>query len=481
MNTSTSPAPTAAPVRNDDDLLKAIAQNRDSQAFSQVYERYQHEAYSLALHLTGEPGLAEEAVQNAMVGIWRSAGTYRPGQARSWILRVVANASLKTLRGLRRRKEMTTAEVPEETLHAEATPEHEAERTELLDALRRCLNRLPAPNRRMVALYYAAGFSQEEIGAELEMPARTVSYKLEESLRKLREMLGKAGFAAAAPLLAGEGLREVICAGHGAPEGMRARIFDSLNRVAEHSQRLAPSTGGAVSAAKIIAVTVLCTAAASGLWFAARPAAPAPASAVTPAPAPLKAHWDFSKGPPADLLPFQGDWKWEQDKSGAGWMNSNQPGKDTPLCILFPQRFAPKPILVTLQVSVDKQAYLGIDGLWMNEAYLHPYCYWHAPFKVNSEKNTLEVIALGTHTIHRVNGHVLSIQQWQKPFAGERFGMIITHWKVRSIDLRELSEAEAAAYDVQKVLEALKAAKGSACTEVPGGPVSWDRIPEKYR
>lgn len=475
---------------SDDALLQAIAVQHDSQAFSQLYERYQHDAFNLALHLTGDRQQAEEAVQNGMVAVWRSASTYRPGNARSWILRVIANASLKTMRGIRRRKEMTTAEIPEKLLQAE-TPEREAERSELITALRRSLGRLPVLNRQLVALYFVAGYSQEEIGHELALPARTVSYKIDETIKQLRETLTKAGFAAAVPLLGSEGLREVICAGHGAPAALRARVLDSLNQAAEHSQRLAKASSTTFGAAKAaIAVTILAACVAGGWWMSQtqRQAPAQSAQRVQPlqpvvVQAPEKAfqaHWDFSKGPPQDISVIQGGWNWEKDARGDGLMNSNLPDRDIPLCVLFPQRFSAKPFLVSMDVVATRGMHLGIDCLWMREKYLPSYDYLHVLFPIKQESNRFEIYVLGSYSIHRVNGENISIYHWETPFPGDRLGMIVTHWKVKKIDMRELSLEEVTKIDVAHELEGLKA-KGAERTEVQGRDLDWDKVLPAYR
>src|SRR5579862_6284908 len=59
-------------------------------AFSELYEGHAGAAYSLALRLMENNALAEDAVQEAMLRIWKAAPTMRPGNTRAWILRIVA-------------------------------------------------------------------------------------------------------------------------------------------------------------------------------------------------------------------------------------------------------------------------------------------------------------------------------------------------------------------------------------------------------
>ena len=60
---------------DNDALLTAMAEMRDHVAAEVLFSRYERMAYGLAYNLVRNPSLAEEAVQNAMVRIWRFAHT----------------------------------------------------------------------------------------------------------------------------------------------------------------------------------------------------------------------------------------------------------------------------------------------------------------------------------------------------------------------------------------------------------------------
>ncbi len=69
----------------DDALLTAIAKERSRKAFTQFFERYQHEAFGLAYKMMGRRSWAEDAVQETMLEVWCRAATFRSGQARNWL------------------------------------------------------------------------------------------------------------------------------------------------------------------------------------------------------------------------------------------------------------------------------------------------------------------------------------------------------------------------------------------------------------
>lgn len=474
-------ASTALRQADDDVLLAAIARSQDGQAFSELYERHQHAAFNLALHLTGKRELAEEAVQEAMADVWRSATSYRPGKARSWVLRIVANASLKILRGKRRRKEMATAEVPEEPLFDESSPEHDAERSELLGALRECVGRLPAINRRLVALYYVAGFSQEEIGQELALPARTVSFKIEETLRQLRDSLSRAGFASGAALLGAEGLREVICSGDRAPDGLFNRVLENMQGAAEQSQRLATAgTAGFKAAHALLAVIVVATASA-GYWWSTREPAASQAAVVAkvvekqdanPAGG-FRASWNFDAGAPDDIAVLQGEWKW----SSKGYM---EPVGLNSICVLFPQRIPAKPMVMTIH-TLANHGQMGIDVIWIGPEQVLPYKDWHATNYLRRAENAYRIVIIDNLTLHYMNDKIMLAHEYERSYPAERLGLIVTRWMIRGIDLREMSADEQSAFDPKLELEKLKQSKDCKLDMRPGATVPWDRVPPEFR
>ena len=56
---------------DDISLLKAISQRRDSEAFTQLCKRHRGRAFNTAFRILRDQALAEDAVQDAMLSIWR--------------------------------------------------------------------------------------------------------------------------------------------------------------------------------------------------------------------------------------------------------------------------------------------------------------------------------------------------------------------------------------------------------------------------
>src|SRR5712691_12477237 len=84
----------------DPDLVIQLAAG-SQEALAALYDRYGRVAYSVAFRVLGDPGRAEDAVQEAFLKIWNHAASFdvRRGSLRTWLLTSVRNRSIDYLRG----------------------------------------------------------------------------------------------------------------------------------------------------------------------------------------------------------------------------------------------------------------------------------------------------------------------------------------------------------------------------------------------
>lgn len=134
--------------------------------------------------------LAEDAVQEAFLRIWRQAGRYDPalGSPRAWIYTILRNLALNLLRDGAREEP-----VEDERLMALGEGQEAGEdalgRLAEDSALRRCLERLEPPRRASILLAYVEGLSHGEIAGRLGLPLGTVKAWIRRSLLALRECM----------------------------------------------------------------------------------------------------------------------------------------------------------------------------------------------------------------------------------------------------------------------------------------------------
>ena len=193
--TSRAPAPanrTRSSVRaaTDAQLIDDVARV-DSRSFAELYDRHSTAAYSLARRIVGAAH-ADDAVQEAFLNVWGNARRYDAtlGAVRPWLLGMVRNRSIDTLRKLdvhaRRRID---AERLEERVAASESTHAGAERAEEAATVSAALATLPADQRDVVELAYFGGLSQQEIAAHLQLPLGTVKGRTRLAFNKLRTEL----------------------------------------------------------------------------------------------------------------------------------------------------------------------------------------------------------------------------------------------------------------------------------------------------
>jgi RNA polymerase sigma-70 factor (ECF subfamily) len=181
-----------------DEALLALASRSDDAALGELYDRYGRVAYGLALRILRDRALAEDAVQEAFLAVWRSAGTFlaEQGKPSTWILTLVHRRAVDLVRREERRRAEPFDALAQPT--GEATDEEawlRAQRQVVQEALRK----LPAEQREALELAYYGGFTQSELAERLGQPLGTIKSRMFAGLKRLRELLAEAGLDVDAP------------------------------------------------------------------------------------------------------------------------------------------------------------------------------------------------------------------------------------------------------------------------------------------
>lgn len=137
------PIPDAEPVPALDDLdeqtLVVRAQEGDVRSFEVLARRHQAALYRLAVRVMGDPGEAEDALQEALLDAWRRIGRFRGDSAFStWMYRVVTNRCI----GMLRRRRPVPVDEFDDVTAAPDSPERTAELDAGMAALGRALQGL---------------------------------------------------------------------------------------------------------------------------------------------------------------------------------------------------------------------------------------------------------------------------------------------------------------------------------------------------
>jgi|HubBroStandDraft_5_1064220.scaffolds.fasta_scaffold105782_2 RNA polymerase sigma-70 factor (ECF subfamily) len=178
------------------DLLHAVAQGRQA-AFQELYGLVSPQLFAVLLRILKRRDLAEEALQDALLSVWRNAASYSAdkGAPMTWLVSICRYRALDSLR--RQRREVSLEPM------LEGVEDGTSELAGLVDesadgaliskaeerALDDCMGRLNDGQRSSIKLAYFDGCTHEEIAANLGSPIGTVKSWVRRGLESLKRCL----------------------------------------------------------------------------------------------------------------------------------------------------------------------------------------------------------------------------------------------------------------------------------------------------
>ena len=157
------------------------------QAFERIILPHLDAAYNLARWLVRDPALAEDVVQDAALRALRYFASFRGGDGRSWILRIVRNTAYEHLKRRSGRAEVslgsTTGQADAVGLGMDVPDpgtDPEAQYSELQDRerLTSALAALPIEQRECLVLFELEELSYKDIARITQIPIGTVMSRL---------------------------------------------------------------------------------------------------------------------------------------------------------------------------------------------------------------------------------------------------------------------------------------------------------------
>jgi RNA polymerase sigma factor (sigma-70 family) len=172
-----------------DEALVALVARKDDAALAALYDRFGRVAFGLALRIVRDRSLAEDAVQDAFLSVWRNADRFVPERAKasSWILTFVHRRAVDLVRREERRRTEPLPETPVEGT-SPATDEEVWLRLQR-ERVQGALRALPDQQREALELAYFGGFTQSELAERLGEPLGTIKSRMFSGLARLRELL----------------------------------------------------------------------------------------------------------------------------------------------------------------------------------------------------------------------------------------------------------------------------------------------------
>jgi RNA polymerase sigma-70 factor (ECF subfamily) len=176
------------------DALIQRAKDGDARALEEVLRRYAPDVARIAHRMLGPSADLDDVVQEALFQVARSLhGFQGHSKFSTWLYRVVSNVARMHLRAKASRPVLDLAEPNQLARSAatDATPEAEAERSDDVRALYRCLDGLSEKKRTVLVLHDIEGVPAAEIARIVEVPLLTVRTRLFYARKELYAALAR--------------------------------------------------------------------------------------------------------------------------------------------------------------------------------------------------------------------------------------------------------------------------------------------------
>ena len=161
------------------------ARKGDREAFAVLVHQVSGSLFAVAQRILRDQGLAEDALQNALVLAWRRLPHLRdPERFEAWIHRILVHACYDESQ----RSRHWTASIRVLPIEGPTAPDATDQVVDR-DELERAFRRLPVEQRAVFVLHHYLGLPLVEVAELLEIPAGTARSRLHYALIGLRSAL----------------------------------------------------------------------------------------------------------------------------------------------------------------------------------------------------------------------------------------------------------------------------------------------------
>lgn len=171
-----------------DQLVMAVAQERDREAFASLFGYFAPRLKAWLMKAGATEGDAEDFAQETMLTVWRKADLFddRKARASTWVFTIARNKRLDRLR-----RDARPLPVPEITSEADEAPRPDELLSMSQDAQRiqKALSSLKPDQAEVLRLAFFIGSPHSEIARQLELPLGTVKSRIRNAMSRLRAIL----------------------------------------------------------------------------------------------------------------------------------------------------------------------------------------------------------------------------------------------------------------------------------------------------
>ena len=181
-------------VQHEDERLIRLIARLHEDALSQLYDRYSHLVFSIAIAIVGDALTAEEITMDVFMRVWEKADTYREERAkvRTWLTHITRHHAIDILRRRSVRPEdhaINWDSITPGIIPGGPDSQELVEVTLRCEHVRAAIEQLPVDQKQALVLACYGGLTQLEIAEALKQPLGTIKTRLRLAMQKLKDIL----------------------------------------------------------------------------------------------------------------------------------------------------------------------------------------------------------------------------------------------------------------------------------------------------
>lgn len=166
-------------------LIVSLLEKGDKKAINLLYDNYANSLYGVILKVTNNEELAQDALQETFVKVWKNSKKYDSKKAKlfTWLYRIARNTAIDKLRSFNNRFEK---EVQIDKSNVYILPTASLNQ-DVID-LKEHVGRLDEKYQIVLKALFFEGMTQQEASEELDIPLGTIKSRLKIGLRELKKV-----------------------------------------------------------------------------------------------------------------------------------------------------------------------------------------------------------------------------------------------------------------------------------------------------
>lgn len=172
------------------DAIVAVARTRDRAAFTALFDHFAPRIKAYLLRAGSDEALADELAQEALLTVWRKAGSFDPARASAatWIFTIARNLRIDRFR--KGWRDVSVGDDLPETIDEASSPDDIISDAERGERVRSALRQLPPEQLKVIELSFFEEQPHAEIAESLGIPLGTVKSRIRIAMTKLRDLVG---------------------------------------------------------------------------------------------------------------------------------------------------------------------------------------------------------------------------------------------------------------------------------------------------